>query len=135
MPVSYEILKDIGVIVVRHLGRTSDEEMLATYGNLINEADFDLTYPKLVDLRESGSVDRSAGALHALAGLVQKHYTGKGVKSVAAIIAPADLYYGLARMYEALTDKDVEEVRVFRDLSGAAEWLGVDEEAVKDYLK
>jgi hypothetical protein len=135
MPVSYKILKDIGVIVVRHIGRTDDDEMLNTYRKLLKEPDFELAYPKLVDLRESTSVDRSAGALQALAGLVQKHYSGKEMKSVAAIIAPADLYYGLARMYEALTDKDVEEVRVFRDLSGAVEWLGLDQKAVAKFLE
>ena len=42
------------------------------------------------------------------------------------MVAPGDLGFGLARMFEALSDPSEPEVRVFRDLSEARTWLGTD---------
>ena len=42
-----------------------------------------------------------------------------------AIVAPRDDVYGMARMYQALTEQAFPHVGVFRDLATAAAWLGV----------
>src|SRR5262245_22008286 len=40
-----------------------------------------------------------------------------------AIVAPADVSYGLARMYEAYQEPTAGELRVFRSLDDALAWL------------
>jgi hypothetical protein len=45
--------------------------------------------------------------------------------SRVAIVAPADLYYGLSRMYEAFREPSRLVIRVFRDLREARVWLGL----------
>jgi hypothetical protein len=42
-----------------------------------------------------------------------------------AIVVSADLVFGMARMYETLTEDSVQDVGVFRDMEEAKAWLGV----------
>jgi len=40
-----------------------------------------------------------------------------------AIYAPGDLAFGIARMYDMITDESPEEVMAFRDVREAIRWL------------
>ncbi len=48
---------------------------------------------------------------------------GRGSRRAA--VAPSDLAFGLARMYEALTQLEHGEFQVFRTMNEAMEWLGL----------
>jgi hypothetical protein len=43
-----------------------------------------------------------------------------------AVVVPSDLIFGLTRMFEAHTNSDHEQFRIFRTLGPAFEWVGVD---------
>ena len=54
--------------------------------------------------------------------------------SKLAIVATADLHFGLARMYQAhreMTKKSTKEVRVFRSREEALKWLGASSKPVR----
>jgi hypothetical protein len=40
-----------------------------------------------------------------------------------AIVASQDIVYGMARMYQSLTEQTVANVRIFRDIEEARAWL------------
>ena len=40
-------------------------------------------------------------------------------------MAGSDLVFGMSRMYEMLREGAVGEVRIFRDVDKAKEWLGI----------
>lgn len=40
-------------------------------------------------------------------------------------MVPNDLVFGMARMYQILTETSPDEVEIFRDLDEALRWLGV----------
>ncbi|MGH7740626.1 MAG: hypothetical protein ACRENS_01240 [Candidatus Eiseniibacteriota bacterium] len=44
-------------------------------------------------------------------------------KAIAAVVAPSDHIFGLARMWEAYADETGWTTRVFRDRPSAEEWL------------
>lgn len=44
-------------------------------------------------------------------------------RAVAAVVAPSDLMFGLARMWEAYADATGWTTRVFRDRRSAEDWL------------
>ena len=46
-----------------------------------------------------------------------------------AIVAGDDAVFGMARMYQTLTEANLPHVAVFRDLDAAARWLGVGAES------
>ncbi len=76
----------------------------------------------------TGSVGQlTSDDLRAIADLVRTHaYTRVGGKT--AIVAPADLEYGISRMlstFGELIDLPLD-TQVFRTLSEAAKWIGVD---------
>ncbi len=119
MPVLYAIHKEIGLVVCHLRDTTEDNDMIAVYTAMYTDPSFDPAFAKLIDLRETDGRGRSSDALHALAGLVQSHYAGTDVKSKVAIIAPADLSFGLGRVYDGLTAESGEEVSVFRTATDA----------------
>jgi hypothetical protein len=42
-----------------------------------------------------------------------------------AIVAPQDLTFGMARMYQLFTERDAHQVGVFRTVTEAEAWLGI----------
>jgi len=126
MPVTYTIIKDMGLVVSCHRGITDDDEMIAAYTAMYADSDFDLAFYKLIDLREADSRGRDSQALRSLAERTRSHYTRTDTKSKVAIIAPGDLSFGLGRMYNSFTDENAEDVAVFRSTTEACNWLEID---------
>jgi hypothetical protein len=48
---------------------------------------------------------------------------GKGARR--AFVASQDVFFGMYRMYQILTDSSDIRVGVFRDIEEACEWLGI----------
>ena len=125
MPITCHFHPDAELVVLTHTGAVTDEEFLATYRGFIADPRLDKSFDLLVDLRNSDSSGRTPATLREFAGIVQRHYAGQTERPKAAVIAPRDLSYGLARVYEAYSDISTMELVVFRALDAALEWLGV----------
>jgi len=54
---------------------------------------------------------------------VTSHYDPSWSVKFTALVGEGDLAYGLARMYEALSDRIPTALEVFRDFDEATEWL------------
>ncbi len=126
MPVSYEIFKEMGLIVSRQIGHTDDDEIVRVYKAMYTDPDFKLSYNKLVDLRDSDSRERSPRVLETMAQFTSNKYSEIQPKPKVAIIAPKHLTYGFGRMYDGLSAETGEELQVFRSAVEACEWLGID---------
>ena len=61
----------------------------------------------------------------------QYSHLRKGGKT--AYVVAGDLDFGISRMYQAYTDmENVEfEIKIFRDINKAVQWLGIKEDPVK----
>lgn len=132
MPIFYSIKKEQGIVVSKHEGNISDKELVDVYTALYQDPDFRKNYSKLVDLRSSKSTERSMGALKEVADMVKQYHSKRSERTKTAIVAPHDLYFGLARTYELISDESPEEVMVFRDVDKALEWLDVGPDVLKD---
>jgi hypothetical protein len=126
MTVSYEIFKDIGLVLARQIGHTDNDEILRVYKAMYTDPDFDPSYNKLVDLRESDSRDRDPVVLEIMAQFANDKYTDIETKPKVAIIATKDLTYGFGRMYNGISAQTGEELRVFRTVAEACKWLKID---------
>jgi uncharacterized UPF0146 family protein len=79
----------------------------------------------LSDMREievGSTNDGISEMLAVMEGTAQRRVTAK-----AAIVVATDVAFGMGRMLEMLSD-DVTDpsFRIFRDLSAAFEWLGIE---------
>lgn len=132
MPITYTIRKNEGFVVAKHEGLVSDQELLDTYRQLYNDPDYQLGFKKLVDLRATESMERSADALQDIAQLIKSRYAGSSERFKTAIVAPRDLSYGLARIYEVYSEETPQETMVFRDLQKALDWLELSADDILD---
>jgi hypothetical protein len=84
---------------------------------------FDPDGDVLWDVREADLSSFSSSDVRQVADFVEQHWGGSG-SSRAALVVSGDLDFGLARMYEQLLEsRRSGEVRVFRDLDDAVDWL------------
>jgi hypothetical protein len=124
MPITSQIEPEQQLAVFWHVGDVPDEELLTFYGEFLDDPRAADCLNLLVHLEETRSTGRSSQALRALAGLLEERWTASDPHRRVAVVAPIDVSYGLARMYEALSDRVPWEFCVFRDVAAARVWLG-----------
>jgi hypothetical protein len=98
----------------------SDTELFAHARALKQDPGFSPSFRQLVDFSDVTSLHVTVDGVRTMVGL---NPWGRGSRRAA--IAPSDLAFGLARMYEALTQLEHGEFQVFRTMSQAVEWLGL----------
>lgn len=132
MPITCRFMDDEGLIVFRHEGVVTDEEFLATYKSHHQDPRFEQSHDILVDLRDADSGVRSPEALRSIATFRSRLLGDAAGNPRVAVVAPTDISYGLARMYEAYSDALPFEFVVFKDIGAALAWLRVPEDLLDD---
>jgi len=111
-----------------HTGRVPDDEFLAFYKSFFESDTFKPSMNLLVDLRETNSSSRRPEALLHFAEFVEAKLADITASTKVAVVAPKDLSFGLARMYEVLSDSVHWNFVVFRAMDAALAWLGLPED-------
>jgi hypothetical protein len=125
MPMSYTIDGDTQLIRIVGRGRVTDEEMLDCVTTLRTDPGLVPGMRTLSDMREIEVGSTNDGISEMLA--VMESTAQRRVAAKAAIVVATDVAFGMGRMLEMLSD-DVTDpsFRIFRDLSAAFEWLGIE---------
>jgi hypothetical protein len=131
MPITCKIEQEAGVVFFAHVGAVSDDEFLSSYRAFYEDARSDKSMNLLVDLRRTESSARGTAALQEMADLIQRQLAGIDVRPKIAVIAPKNLSFGLARMFEAFSDTAPFDFGVFRELDAALAWLGAPEDLLE----
>ena len=122
MPIRMIIDKTIGLIRTTATGRINGDELVAYYHRLRSHPDFRSNLNEIFDLSGVEDADVAAADVRRLSGVTEE-FTRRGVAVKVAIIAPRDLEFGFARMYEMLQSQSMNDVRVFRDRADAEGWI------------
>ena len=109
-------------------GRVPDDEFLAFYNSFFESDAFKPPMNILVDLRETSSSSRSPEALLRFAESGKAKLADITASTKVAVVAPKDLSFGLARLYEVLSDSVDWNFVVFRAMDAALAWLGLPED-------
>ncbi|MBN1832414.1 MAG: hypothetical protein JW896_09910 [Deltaproteobacteria bacterium] len=125
MPITYRTYPEHNLVIIKHEGRIDDDEFLAFYKGLYQGDTSIASMNHLVDLREADSNPRSPDVLHQFASFMKSSFEGLTTHPKVAVVAPKDLSFGLARMYEAFADSVPWDFVVFRDIDSALTWLGL----------
>ena len=127
MTILHTINEEHGIVLSSLVGAIADADLLPSYKQLYENKRWKPGFHEIVDLRDAQMDGVTGEGLRRLSSLVEGYIAGKCDGFKTAVIAPEDLPYGLARLYEAVSEESPENVMVFRDLNQALEWIGVDD--------
>lgn len=131
MAIKFHIIPEYNLAVLAHVGATSDIEFLAFYKKLFEGGQYDPAMNHLVDLRQADSTSRSSEILRQFAEYVQEKTADMKVRPKVAVVAPEDISFGLARMYEFFAGSVPWDFVVFRAWDAAVAWLGLPEDLIE----
>jgi hypothetical protein len=120
MPIHQVVLKSCNLLYVRFEGSVTTEEIYAGRKAASDNSDFHLNLRQLVDLR-NGSMELVSSA--NLSTIGASTIFNKSVKR--AFVVARDVDYGLLRMYGVFAEHHQQQIRIFRSLEEACEWLDI----------
>jgi len=119
MPIRYDLID--GVVYTIIVGRVTDDEILSYYKQPVFE-DFVLPWREVVDGRLITDMQITPDGQRRLAEVVATK-ASKLRGGRVAMVASTDLTYGMFRMWEVQRGDIDYEVRVFRDIEEARDWI------------
>ena len=120
MPVRYRF--DATIIVIELVGEYSMEELRTTILNSFSDPQCPVNASLLINAGESESIyKRSSEDIKTMARFVGR--LGERFHNRIALVAAADLPFGLMRMSSVGSEQKGIEAEVFRTLAQAREWL------------
>ena len=125
MPITAHFRPEANLIVLVHAGVVSDDEFVSSYKAIYEDVRFDKSSKILVDLRHTESSVRSSATLRRFAEFMELKFKDISVHPKVAVVAPEDVSFGLARMYQVFSHKVQWEFQVFRSTEKALAWLAV----------
>lgn len=120
LAMKYTIHQSIRIVVTTWSGRLTDSSLTSSYMELFNDEAWNPDFNELADFRDADVSQITKKGLEAIADM---SFEFEGNKK-SAILVSQDLSFGLARIYEVLTESSSETARVFRDPIIALAWLG-----------
>jgi hypothetical protein len=128
MTIEFDARPENNLLILVHAGTTTDEEFQAFYRSLFESGSIDPSMNLLVDLREADSSPRSPEVLNQFAEFVEQTFSKSSTIPKVAVVAPKDLSFGLARMYQVFANSVPWNFVVFRAMDAALAWLRVPED-------
>jgi hypothetical protein len=133
MPIRSINKPEDNLVIIVHEGAVEDDEFEKFYREFYEDGSFDKSSDLLVDLHKTLSSVRSATALTRLAYFLKKQYEDVTSNPKVAVVAPKDVSFGLARMYEAFSSDIEWDFVVFRSARAALAWLGQPDELIDEF--
>ena len=121
MSISYKIDTERKTIFISLEGELNDEQIRVHHDAMRSDPAFSASFCRLVDCSGSTGGEVSTSAIQRAALRVKGDVGRK-----TAIFAPQDMSFGMSKMFEAMTSDSEGETKVFRDLTEARQWLGIE---------
>ena len=132
MPINYHIKPNDNIVVIVHVGAVPDDEFLAFYKTFYRDRVVDDSFNLVVDLRRAESYERTSVALKGVVNIMQGYYLNSTKRPKIAVVAPDDLSFGLARMFEAFSTPVPFEFKVFKTADTGLDWLDAPSNLLDD---
>ena len=123
MPFDFVIDAEHRIVYSRGWGVFTKADVLAHRQRLKANPQFDATFRQLADF---SGVTRFAISATSVKALTTSDPWDSDARR--AFLAPADVVFGMARMYEMLMGKFTSNIAVFRRAEEAERWLRVEED-------
>jgi hypothetical protein len=125
MPLSYQIDEERNLVLTTGSGILTDDDIIQHNASLLSDPGFEPGMRELSDIR---GIDRLEVTTEGVDRMVQhdERHAPEVKAHRLAIVASQDIVYGMARMYQSLTEQTVANVRIFGDIEEARAWLVSD---------
>ncbi len=120
MPFTIQLNQSNRLLSIEGCGVLDNEDVVAMVKATIAHSEAEDLIGVLLDLTGVEAMGTSLDAVKSAAATNRKTTPFQGLRF--AVVAPEDITFGLARMYELLRDEG-ESVHVFRDYDAARQWL------------
>jgi hypothetical protein len=128
MPIAYRVDHDIRLVIAVGQGILTDDDVFGYQCGVWSRADV-AGYDELIDMSGVARIALpSAGRVRDLANLAAK-MDDTASKTRLAIVAVADVAFGLGRMFQSFRELDphsTKQLGVFRTMEEALAFLGID---------
>ena len=122
LPLDYQISPEYRLLRSRAWGVLTHPEITAHRLRFTSDPAFQPDFDQLYDLREVTSIAATVEQIREISS-----HSPFSSKSRRAIVATRDAVYGMARMFALQHETTgLEEIRVFRSIEEAQEWLGLN---------
>jgi hypothetical protein len=121
MPATYHIDADKQVVLSTATGCFTDADIFEHDDRLRADPLFQSHFRQLLDGRGVEVVEITTEGVRRMAA---RNPFGGGAKR--AFVADRQIMYGYARMFEMLTEREQQDIRVFTDMAEARQWLGLE---------
>lgn len=121
MPIRLHIDRKRECVITFAFGDLTDRDLFELHRRVKDYPDFRSHFHQLLDGTNIDRADISSDTIYELA---RDNPFAHG--SRRAIVVDAPYKYGLARIYQAYTERCEDTVMIFWDTAAAARWLGID---------
>lgn len=122
MAISYRIDEAKGVVITTATGVLTDDDLLQHKERLTVEPRWKPGMRELSDIRRIERLEVTALGVKSLVSHDER--SADRLRSFRLAIVTADeVVFGMGRMYQMMTERNVPHVRIFRDMDEAIEWL------------
>lgn len=118
MGMTYKIDRDRRLVLTRAWGVLSTRDLADVMSQILLDPRFDPMYRSLGDLRDV--TDITVDAMDT-ARTAASPIFAEGTRR--AIVATSEVAYGMARMFATFAERSGQQVRIFREMGPAEEWL------------
>jgi hypothetical protein len=124
MPIKYSIDEGLGAIFTTASAVLTEEELLEHKRKIISDPKFRPGFVELSDVRAISEIAISPSGIEKF--VEQDASVAELLKDYKlAIVVSGALEYGMGVMYEMMSAEQNRNVRIFRELNPAMEWLGI----------
>jgi hypothetical protein len=125
MPISYRIDSSRGLVLTEAWGILTDADILDHKDRLLKDPAFDPSMAQLSDVRR---VEDLRVTRNGVAAMIQ-HDVGNAAYREGhrlAIVISLEVAFGMARMYQIMSEQRENAVGVFRTMHEAMAWLALE---------
>ncbi|WP_417211469.1 hypothetical protein [Antarctobacter sp.] len=135
MPISYCISQDLNVLYARYFGQMRAEQFADIYRVYLDDPDYLLGRPELIDMSEASAMELDFEQVRTILMGVGRAIPEGTPPIRTVLLAPGDVAFGLARMYQSLADySGLLEVSAHRTEAGALAALDLPFASVGEML-
>jgi hypothetical protein len=120
MACGYTIDLTRSLILSRGWDVVTDRELLAHLRTLTSDPRFARDFRQLVDLRDVTDIQITVSTIREM---VRLNPFGAGARR--AVVITSDVVFGMARMYQIMSDDSPDELQIFRKIEDALRWLWI----------
>ena len=124
MPISYFVDREHRVVRTEGDGKLTEAEIVQVSREQFQDSEAEPGFDRLIDLRKVEILGVFTQSVRRWPEVLRSKGDA-AVTSRVAIVASADAVFGMARMFEIAQGKSHFEVRVFRDMKPARDWLNL----------